>query len=292
MSSNNEETQTPHTSPFETIRKTSEEGIEYWSARDLASILDYAKWEKFRNVIKKAEEACKNSFQAVSDHFLHVGKMVTLGSGSQRKIEDVHLSRYAAYLVVQNADPSKEIVALGQTYFAVQTHRQEQADILESKAENEKRLFLREQLTDNNRLLAATATQAGVVRAVDFAVFQDHGYMGLYGGLRAKDIHARKNLKRSQHILDHMGSTELAANIFRATQTEDKIRREGIKDKGEANRTHHEMGRKVREFIKEVGGTPPEDLPTPKESIKQLRQQERKQIEREANASLLDEPLE
>jgi DNA-damage-inducible protein D len=179
----------PYISPFESIRRVSEEGGEYWSARDLAKILGYVKWEKFRNAIQRAEEACKNSGQLVDDHFLQVGKMINLGKGAQREVEDMHLSRYACYLLIQNADPSKEIVALGQTYFAIQTHRQEQADELAALSENQKRLYLRGQLSDHNRQLAEAASQAGVIKPLDFAIFQDHGYMGLYGGLRAKEIH-------------------------------------------------------------------------------------------------------
>lgn len=268
----------PHISPFESIRRVTEEGYEYWSARDLAKVLGYIRWDKFKTAIQKAETACENSGQHIEDHFSHVGNMVDIGSGAKREIEDVHLSRYACYLIIQNADPSKEIVALGQTYFAIQTRRQEQADEMAGLSEGQKRLYLRDQLSDHNRQLTETASQAGVIKSVDFAVFQDHGYMGLYGGLRARDIHARKGLKKSQQILDHMDSTELAANLFRATQTEDKIRREGIRGKDAANRTHHEMGRKVREFIKDVGGTMPEDLPTPKESIQQLQQKEQKRL--------------
>jgi DNA-damage-inducible protein D len=209
-----------------------------------------------------------------------MGKMVPLGSGAQREIEDFVLSRYACYLVVQNADPSKEIIALGQTYFAVQTRKQElteQEAFKNLKTEDDKRLFLRNELKTHNRQLAEVAKGAGVIQPMDYAIFQDHGYKGLYGGLGAKDIHKRKELKKSQKILDHMGSTELAANLFRATQTEEKIRREDIKGKKKANQTHHDVGRKVRQTIKELGGTMPEDLPTV-DSIKKLEQQKRKQL--------------
>lgn len=277
-----------YVSPFESIRRVNDEGFEYWSARDLAKILGYAKWEKFRNAIQRAEEACRNSNQPVEDHFLHLGKMINLGKGAQREVEDVHLSRYACYLLIQNADPSKEIVALGQTYFAIQTRRQEQADALAGLSEDQKRLYLRGQLSDHNRQLAEAASMAGVVRQTDFAIFQDHGYMGLYGGLRAKDIHVRKQLKKSQHILDHMGSEELAANLFRATQTEAKLRREKTQGKEAANHTHHEVGRKVRQTIKELGGTMPEDLPTPKESIQQAQQKEQKRLEQKDQLSMFE----
>ncbi len=266
-----------HTSPFEAIRRVNDDGTEYWSARDLSKILGYALWQKFKNVVEKAQEACQNSGQGVSDHFIQVDKMIKAGKGAKRHIEDIHLSRYACYLIVQNADPSKPIVALGQTYFAVQTRRQELADALDALPEDQKRLVLRSEMTIFNSQLAEAAQQAGVFVAKDFAIFQDHGYIGLYGGLRAKDIHMRKSLNKNQEILDYMGSEELADNIFRAAQTDAKLRREKITGREQANRTHHEVGRKVRQTIKELGGTMPEDLPTPEESIQQLQQKEHKQ---------------
>ncbi len=290
--SDEEQSATPHLSPFESIRRVTEEGNEYWSARDLAKILGYTEFRKFSNAIQKAETACENSGQAISDHFAHVSEMVGIGSGAQRKIGNVHLSRYACYLLVQNADPSKEIVALGQTYFAIQTRRQEQADELAGLTEKQKRLYLRDQLSDHNRQLAEVASQAGVVKPADFALFQDHGYMGLYGGLRARDIHTRKQLKRNQHILDHMGSEELAANLFRATQTEAKLKREGTQGRETANQTHFQVGRKVRQTIVELGGTMPEQLPTPKESIQQLQQKEQKRLKQGSQLSMFDEPAE
>jgi DNA-damage-inducible protein D len=267
-----------HLSPFERIRCVNAYGAEYWSARDLAQVLGYAHWQKFRHVIEKAETACANSGQDVADHFIHLDKMVPIGSGAQRRIEDFQLSRYACYLIVQNADPAKEIVALGQTYFAVQTRRAELADELAELTEDQKRLYLRGQVSQHNVKLAAAARDAGVIEARDFAIFQDHGYMGLYGGLRARDIAARKGLEPKQHILDHMGSEELAANLFRATQTEAKLRREHIMGKEAANRTHFEVGRKVRQTIAELGGTMPEHLPTPAKSIQQLQREERQRM--------------
>jgi len=191
--------------------------------------------------------------------------MVDIGSGASRAIENIHLSRYACYLIVQNADPAKEVVALGQTYFAVQTRLQEIQQMDEYNqldSDEQKRVFLRKQLRQHNTQLADAAKNAGVIDPIDYAIFQNFGYQGLYGGLSAKDIHARKGLKKSQHILDHMGSTELAANLFRATQTEDKLRRENIKGKQKANQTHLEVGKKVRQTIQEIGGTMPENLPT------------------------------
>ncbi len=277
------------TTPFETIRKTDEEENEYWSARDLARVLDYGEFRFFKNVIKKAEAACENSGQVVADHFVQTHDMITTGKGARRKVEDFHLSRYGCYLVIQNADPDKEVVALGQTYFAVQTRRQEEADELATLTEDQRRLFLRGQLTDHNKQLAAAAHQAGVVTAPDFAVFQDHGYRGLYGGEKAQDIHKRKSLKPNQKILDHMGSDELAANFFRASQTKQKLEREKIKGKEEANQAHEDVGKKVRGFIEELGGTLPEKLATPSESIQELEKKEKKRLKRGPQTSMFEE---
>ena len=285
--------QTPaagHASPFESIRRTDEDGNEYWSARDLSKVLGYTEWRNFKSAIEKAQIACANSNQEISDHFVEANKLIESGKGARRQVEDVLLSRYACYLIVQNADPSKEIVALGQTYFAVQTRRAEMADdALAGLTEDQRRLYPRAQLTEHNRLLAAAANEAGVVAPDDFAIFQDHGYMGLYGGLKARDIHARKGLKKRQHILDHMGSTELAANLFRATQTEEKLRRENIQGKTASNQTHFEVGRKVRQTIEELGGTMPEELPTPPTSIQQLQRDEKQRAIQQRQPSLFDE---
>lgn len=254
---------------FEKIRQSDDAGPEYWSARDLQPILEYGSWDKFKRVIEKAMLSCEQSGYSIDDHFSRMGKMVKIGSGASREIEDYQLSRYACYLIVQNGDPSKSVIANGQTYFAMQTRRQELADEKSFKRlkEDEKRLFLRNELKEHNKQLVETAQQAGVESTLDFAIFQNHGYKGLYGGLDAKAIHNQKELKKSQKILDHMGSTELAANLFRATQTEEKLRREDIQGKNKANSTHFEVGNKVRQTIKELGGTMPEDLPTPKKSI-------------------------
>lgn len=261
-----------HQSIFETFKKTDLNDGEFWFAREFQTILEYKEWRKFFNVIQKAQEACTNSGQNAADHFVRLDKMVKIGSEAERTIEDYKLSRYACYLIVQNADPAKSVVAVGQTYFAVQTRKQElieQADYNDLKTENEKRLFLRNQLKIHNKKLAGVAKEAGVVTPVDYAIFQDHGYKGLYGGLTAQDIHVRKQLIKGKHILDHMGSTELAANLFRATQTEEKIKREQIKGKDRANRTHFEVGQKVRKTIEELGGPMPENLPSP-ESIQKI----------------------
>ena len=204
--------------------------------------------------------------------------MVRLGSGTERVIEDFQLSRYACYLIVQNGDPSKPVIAAGQTYFAIQTRRQELSDdaAFQQLSEDQKRVLLRGEVRDHNKQLVATARQAGVETPRDFAVFQDHGYRGLYGGLGAKAIHERKSLKKSQQILDHMGSTELAANLFRATQTDDKLRRDEIKSKKAANKTHEDVGRRVRQTIEEIGGTMPEDLATPETSVRSLERQKKR----------------
>ena len=258
---------------FEQIKQVDENGIEFWSARNLAKVLDYVEFRNFKPVIEKAKDACKNSGQNIENHFVDFHEMVKIGSGAERGFNDgVKLSRYACYLIVQNADPSKEVVALGQTYFAVQTRMQEIQQMDEYRqlnTEDEKRLFLRDEMAKHNIHLAAAAKNAGVIEPIDYAIFQNHGYMGLYGGLDAKGIHKRKTLKKSENILDHMGSTELAANLFRATQTEEKLRRENVIGKQKANQTHFEVGKKVRQTIKDLGGTMPENLPVAG-SIKKL----------------------
>lgn len=245
---------------FERIKRISAEGRESWSARDLARVLEYINFRNFQPVIEKAKEACAKSGQAVADHFAEMRNMVGIGSGAQREVEDWALSRYACYLVIQNGDPSKPLVALGQSYFAVQTRRQELADD-EALKEDKTRLLLRAEMKKHNKNLA------GVIQPLDYAIFMDHGYRGLYGGLGMRDIRERKRLKGKEHVLDHMGSTELAANLFRATQTEEKLRRENVRNKDQANRIHSEVGRKVRKTIHELGGTMPENLPVA-ESIK------------------------
>ncbi|MFA7173257.1 MAG: DNA damage-inducible protein D [Kiritimatiellia bacterium] len=261
-----------HYKTFEELKQLTDDGAEFWYTRDLQVALAYSSWDKFSRVIQKAIAACDNSGQESENHFSRVGKMVELGSGAQREIEDFRLSRYACYLIVQNGDPSKPVIANGQTYFAIQTRRQELADneTFQRLKEEEKRLFLRNEMREHNKKLVETAQKAGVESNLDFAIFQNHGYKGLYGGLDAKGIHKCKGLKKSQQILDNMGSTELAANLFRATQTEEKLRRENILGKTKANKTHFEVGKKVRQTIEELGGTMPEDLPTPDEDLKKL----------------------
>ena len=257
---------------FERIKRSDDVENEFWSARELGRVLEYSEFRHFKPVIERAKEACKNSGISILDHFEDILDMVPIGSGAERELKDVRLSRYACYLIVQNADSTKEIVALGQTYFAVQTRLQEIQQMQayqRLKTEDEKRKFLREEMSLHNKQLAEAAKDAGVVEPLDYAIFQNHGYQGLYGGLTAKDIHARKGLKKSQQILDHMGSTELAANLFRATQTEEKLRREEIKGKSRANQTHFDVGAKVRKTIEDIGGTMPENLPVA-DSIKKL----------------------
>ena len=240
---------------FEKAKKINEYGAEYWTARDLYKILEYSEYRHFLPVIEKAKEAAKNSGAVVHNHFEDILEMVTIGSGAKRNLDNIVLDRYACYLIVQNSDPSKEIVALGQTYFAIQTRRQEESDSL---LEDKKRVMLREEVTKHNTNLASSAKQAGVY---DFARFQNAGYQGLYGGLTAKQIHQHKKLKKSQQILGHMGSEELAANLFRATQTDAKLKREGICGEDRANLAHYEVGQKVRNTIRDLGGEMPENLP-------------------------------
>ncbi|GAC1360637.1 MAG: DNA damage-inducible protein D [Ktedonobacteraceae bacterium] len=280
-----------HPSPFDAIRRMDENGNEYWSARELSKVLGYDRWENFRRyVIPRTQKAFEKSEHAVSDHIRGTTKMIKAGKGAQRPVEDFELSRFACYLVVENADPEKPIVALGQHYFAVQTRRQEIADelALAHLPEDQKRLVFRTLMSTYNTRLAEAAQRAGVIDAPAFATFQDHGYIGLYNGLRENDIHARKNLKPRDKILDYMGSEELGANIFRATQTDAKLRREGIKGQEKANQTHFEIGKIVRKAIEEAGGTMPEDLPTPEKSIQELQRNEQKRIESKRQPSLFE----
>jgi len=251
-------------------------------------VLEYSEFRHFLPVVEKAREACLNSAHRVEDHFEQILEMVSIGSGAQRPVEDWKLSRYACYLVIQNADPGKPLVALGQSYFAVQTRRQELAED-ESIKEDQKRLLLRQEMTKHNKHLAGVAKQSGVVQPVDYAIFMDHGYRGLYGGLGMRDIHERKRLKPKEHILDHMGSTELAANLFRATQTEEKLRRENVRNKNRANAIHQDVGRKVRQTIRELGGTMPEKLPAA-ESIQQVESREKKRLKVEQKRQLQPPP--
>ena len=262
---------------FESIRHVNKYGQEFWYARDLQIALEYTEWRNFFMFIEKAKEACRGSNNAVSDHFVDVNKIVNAGATS-KDIGDIQLSRYACYLIVQNGDPRKKVIALGQTYFAVKTRQQELIENYENLSEDQKRIAIRQEMKEHNKMLVAAAKDAGVETTLDYAIFQNYGYMGLYGGLKASDIKERKGLKKSQDILDYMGYEELAANLFRATQTEAKLRRENIQGKQEANKTHFEVGKKVRDTIKDLGGTMPEDLPTPEKSIQQLEREQKKKL--------------
>lgn len=250
---------------FEDVAQVDEDGVEFWFARDLQKLLGYAEYRNFLSVIQKAKDACFQSDQRVEHHFVDVNKMVEIGFGAEREIDNIKLTRYASYLVAQNGDSRKREIAFAQTYFAIQTRRQEIRDEEEEQnaplSEDYKRVLLREEIKEHNKNLASAAKGAGVIEPRDFAVFQTFGYQGLYGGLDRAGIQRKKGLKPKENILDHMGSTELAANLFRATQTEEKLRREKIKGKDSANQTHYSVGRKVRQTIKDIGGTMPEHLP-------------------------------
>ena len=257
---------------FEKIKHYTEEGVEYWYARELQRVLEYKEWRNFLKAVNKAKEACEKAQQSMIDHFVDVNKMVELGSGATREVDDIMLSRYACYLIVMNGDPRKEVIALGQTYFAVQTRKQERTDEeFRTMSEDERRLHLRNDVRGSNKKLASAAYDAGVR---NFGKFQNSGYRGLYNGETAADIRERKGLDKNQDILDYMGSTELAANYFRITQTEDKLRREHIQGEALANETHYNVGRKVRQTIAELGGTMPEALPVPEKSIQQIEQKQ------------------
>lgn len=263
-------------SPFDSIRHINEYGAEYWDARELMPVLGYKQWRRFADTIDRAKVSCEVSGNTVSDHFADVGKTIAMPKGATKTISDYHLSRYACYLIAMNGDPRKEAIALAQSYFAIKTREQELSEDFEQLTEGQKRLAVRGELIRHNKSLADAAHQAGVETPMEYATFQNYGYMGLYGGLKAKDIARRKGLKKGQHILDHMGSTELAANLFRATQTDEKLRRDHVKGKAAANQTHYTVGQKVRQTIADLSGTMPEDLPTPDKSIKQIEHRQKK----------------
>lgn len=273
---NEEEANNYTESLFESIKHIDENGEEFWYARELQIALEYGQWRRFNEVIERARISCENSQVSVHEHFADVGKSSPMPNGGERIINDYKLSRYACYLIVQNSDPRKKVIALGQTYFAVKTRQQELIENFDDLTEDKKRLAIRNEMIAHNKSLAEAAQMAGVETARDYAIFQNKGYQGLYGGLGAKEIHERKGLKKSQKILDHMGSTELAANLFRATQTDEKLRRENIVGKTAANQAHYEVGKKVRQTITELGGTMPEDLPTSSKSIQQIEKEQGK----------------
>ena len=263
---------------FEDIKHINEYGQEYWSARELMPVLQYAQWRRFNETIERAQEACISSGNADPEHFANVGKSSPMPNGGVREVEDYHLSRYACYLVAMNGDPRKHAVALAQTYFAVKTRQQELVENYDALTEEQKRLAIRHEMKEHNKALAAAAQEAGVISPQEYAIFQNEGYKGLYGGLGAQGIHKRKGLKKGQKILDHMGSTELAANLFRATQTEEKLRRDQVRGKENANKTHYDVGCKVRQTIQDLGGTMPENLPTPDQSIQQIERAQKKRL--------------
>ena len=270
---------------FEDIKRIREDGSEYWSARELGPALDYAQWRNFSKVIDRAMIACENSGHSVSNDFAEVSKIVEAGATSKPK-KDYELSRYACYLIVQNGDPRKEVIALGQTYFAIQTYRQEVADHFNELDEDNRRLVVRGDIKQWNQMLAETA-HAGVITNEEFAIFQNAGYMGLYGGMDVDDIHAKKQLEVGQKILDYMGSTELIANLFRISQTEEKIRKDKVQGADKATSVHYNVGREVRNAIEKIGGTMPEDLPTPEKSIQQIEKEQMERLKNKAKKGLL-----
>jgi len=274
---------------FEDIRHVRDNDTEYWTARELAPVLEYANWQNFAKVIDRATLACRNSGYEIGDHFTEVSKMVEIGSGAKRNQIDYELTRYACYLIVQNGDPRKEVIALGQTYFAIQTRRAEVAEAFNQLDENNKRLVVRGNIKQWNQLLAEAAHNAGVITDEEFAIFQNSGYMGLYGGMTVADIHAKKGLNENEKILDFMESAELIANLFRISQTEEKLKRDEVSTAVEANNTHYEVAEKIRKAIIEMGSTLPEDLPRSKKSIQVVEREELKKLRRQGSQLMLDE---
>ena len=261
---------------FEDIKHMDENGIEYWYARELQLVLDYKEWRNFEGVVRRAMKACENSDINALDHFVGADKMVQIGSGAERMQKDYKLTRYACYLIAQNGDSRKEIIALAQTYFAIQTRKQEISEKEYSLlTEDEKRFYQRNLTRKGNYSLNQAAKNAGVK---NFDKFHNSGYKGLYNGETADDIAKRKGLRYREDILDNMGSEELAANLFRITQTESKLKRDNISTEKEANNTHYNIGKNIREVIAKNGGTMPEDLPTPKKSLKQLEKENKKSL--------------
>lgn len=261
---------------FESIKHVDENGTEFWYARELMTMLEYSKWGNFIKVIDKAKESCKNSNMNVLDHFADVGKMIIVAKGAEREINDYKLTRYACYLIAQNGDTRKKTIALAQTYFAVQTRKQELTrQEYEQLSEDERRLYTRKNVKDKNKYLFDTAKLAGVK---NYGKFNNYGYRGLYNGETAKDIANRKGISEKEDILDYMSSTELAANLFRITQTDEVLKNKNIDNEDDACKTHHNVGQAVRQTIKRIGGTMPEDLPTPSKSTKQIEKEKNKQL--------------
>ena len=273
---------------FEAIKHVSDDDTEFWYARELAPVLEYVQWRNFAKVLERAILACKNSGYPVSDHFAEVSKIVEAGATSKPVI-DYKLSRYACYLIVQNGDPRKEVIALGQTYFAIQTRRQEVADYFNQLDEDNKRLVIRGDIKQWNQMLAEAAHNAGVISDQEYAAFQNAGYMGLYGGLKVEDIHKKKGLKKTDRILDFMSSTELIANLFRISQTEEKLKNDKAATADAANEIHFIVGKEVRGTIERVGGTLPEKLPVPGKSITAIERQQLKKLKKSPHKLMLDE---
>jgi DNA-damage-inducible protein D len=263
---------------FDKIKHLDENGAEYWLSRELQEVLQYAQWRRFEDTINRAKISCNISQQDVNYHFAKLGKTIAMPKGAEKIVTDYRLSRYACYLIVMNGDPHKEVIAFGQTYFAVKTRQQELQEIYDLLNEDERRLFLRGDVRQKNKLLANAAKKAGVKTNLEYATFQDYGYKGLYGGETARDIANRKGLESGEEILDHMGSEELAANLFRITQTESKLKRDNIETPTKANITHKSVGQAVRKTIAELGGTMPENLPAPDKSTKILEIEQLKKL--------------
>jgi len=274
---------------FEAIKQIDEQKNEFWFARDLQEVLLYTEWRNFSKVINKAMLSCKNSGFDPANHFVEVNKMVEIGSGAEKEVLDYKLTRYACYLIVQNGDPRKEIIALGQTYFAIQTRRQELADTFNHLDENNKRLVVRGNIKQWNLLLAEAAYNAGVITDEEFGIFQNSGYMGLYGGLTVADIHKKKKLKEKDKILDFMGSTELIANLFRISQAEEKLKIEKASTPVEANEIHFKIAEKIRNAMIDMGTTLPENLPTPDKSIHVIEREEIRKLRGAKGKLMLDE---
>ena len=276
---------------FEDIKHRDENGVEFWFARELAPVLEYHKWENFSKVIDRAMLACKNSGFDIADQFPEVRKLITHAKGGKRGITDYKLSRYACYLIVQNGDPRKEIIALGQTYFAIQTRRQEVQDYFNQLDEDNKRLVIRGSIKQWNQMLVESAHRAGIIDEQEYAVFQNAGYRGLYGGETVEDIHIRKKLKSKERILDFMNSSELAANLFRITLADEKMKKENVATPMEAVMAHNIVGQEVRGAILRAGGVLPENQPTPGKSVEQIAKEQIKELRAKAKKKklMLDE---
>ncbi len=276
-------------SAFEKIKHVSDEGVEYWFARELALVLEYVQWRNFEKVIDRARLACLNSGYEITDHFAEVSKTIEMPKTAIKKVADYRLSRYACYLIVQNGDPRKEVIALGQTYFAIQTRRQEVADYFNQLDEDNKRLVIRGDIKQWNQMLAESAHIAGVISNEEYATFQNAGYMGLYGGMKVEDIHQKKGLQKSDRILDYMSSTELIANLFRISQTDEKLKKDKVATADAANEIHFIVGKEVRGTIERVGGTLPENMPVPEKSITEIEREQLKKLKKAPKKLMLDE---